>query len=117
MKDKEQKVKATEEVKEEVQTEENGVELTDEELSSVAAGNVRPDPDGRNQPESDTRADFELGGPLNIQCAVSLEQIFRQSKQKSERIVDPIRMVFVTNDGKDAADSPCDEFLEVPLGQ
>ena len=109
MKD-EKKVKATEEVKEEVQTEENGVELTDEELSSVAAGNVRPDPDGRNQPESDTRADFELGGPLNIQCAVSVEQIFRQS-------VDPIRMVFVTNDGKDAADSPCDEFLEVPLGQ
>ena len=108
MKD-EKKVKATEEVKEEVQTEENGVELTDEELSSVAAGNVRPDPAGRNQPESDTRADFELGGPLNIQCAVSVEQIFRQS--------DPIRMVFVTNDGKDAADSPCDEFLEVPLGQ
>ena len=52
--------------------------------------------------------------PLNIQCAVSGEQIFRQSKQKSARIVDPIRRVFVTNDGKDAADSPCDEFLEVP---
>ena len=38
MKDKEKKVKATEEVKEEVQTEEEGVQLTDEELSSVAAG-------------------------------------------------------------------------------
>ena len=37
MKD-EKKVKATEEVKEEVQTEEEGVQLTDEELSSVAAG-------------------------------------------------------------------------------
>ena len=39
MKD-EKKVKATEEVKEEVQTEENGVELTDEELAYVNAGNV-----------------------------------------------------------------------------
>ena len=38
MKDNEKKVKATEEVKEEVQTEEEGVQLTDEELSSVAAG-------------------------------------------------------------------------------
>ena len=37
MKD-EKKVKATEEVKEEVQTEENGVQLTDEELSKVSAG-------------------------------------------------------------------------------
>ena len=37
MKD-EKKVKATEEVKEEVQTEEDGVQLTDEEMSSVAAG-------------------------------------------------------------------------------
>ena len=39
MKNKEKKVKATEEeAKKEVQTEEEGVELTDEELSSVAAG-------------------------------------------------------------------------------
>ena len=37
MKD-EKKVKATEEVKKEVQTEEEGVQLTDEELSSVAGG-------------------------------------------------------------------------------
>ena len=37
MKD-EKKVKATEEAKKEVQTEEEGVQLTDEELSSVAAG-------------------------------------------------------------------------------
>ena len=37
MKD-EKKVKATEEAKKEVQTEEEGVELTDEELSSVAGG-------------------------------------------------------------------------------
>ena len=41
-------------------------------------------------------------------------QIFRQSKQKSARIVHPIRRIFVTNDGKDSADSPCDEFLEPP---
>ena len=40
MKDK-KKVKATEEeAKKEVKTEENGVELTDEELASVAAGYV-----------------------------------------------------------------------------
>ena len=58
-----------------------------------------------------------FGVPLNIQRAVSGEQIFRQSKQKSARIVDPIRRIFVTNDGKDAADSPCDEFLEVPISK
>ena len=52
---------------------------------------------------------------LNIQRAVSGEKIFRQSKQKSARIVHPIRRIFVTNDGKDAADSPCDEFLEPPI--
>ena len=38
MKDNEKKVKATEEVKEEVQTEEKGVELTDEELAKVSGG-------------------------------------------------------------------------------
>ena len=38
MKD-EKKVKATEEVKEEVQPEENGVQLTDEELAQVSGGN------------------------------------------------------------------------------
>ena len=39
MKDNEKKVKVTEEeAKKEVQTEEEGVQLTDEELSSVAAG-------------------------------------------------------------------------------
>ena len=30
-------------------------------------------------------------------------QIFRQSKQKFARIVDPLRRIFVTNDGKDAS--------------
>ena len=39
MKD-EKKVNKVEEAKKEVQTEENGVELTDEELSSVAGGGV-----------------------------------------------------------------------------
>ena len=38
MKDNEKKVKTVEEAKKEVQTEEEGVQLTDEELSSVAAG-------------------------------------------------------------------------------
>ncbi|MBR6781641.1 MAG: hypothetical protein IKM33_00380, partial [Clostridia bacterium] len=39
---------------------------------------------------------------------------FRQSKQKAARIVDPIRRIFVTNDGKDSVDSLCEGFLEVP---
>ena len=30
-------------------------------------------------------------------------QIFRQSKQKFARIVNPLRRIFVTNDGKDAS--------------
>ncbi|MBR6782160.1 MAG: hypothetical protein IKM33_03065, partial [Clostridia bacterium] len=42
------------------------------------------------------------------------EKIFRQSKQKAARIVDPIRRIFVTNDGKDSVDSLCEGFLEVP---
>ena len=45
MKDNEKKVKATEEeAKKEVQTEEEGVELTDEELSTVAAGLISHSP-------------------------------------------------------------------------
>ena len=43
MKDNKNKVKLTEEeVKKEVQTEEEGVQLTDEELSSVTAGYEEP---------------------------------------------------------------------------
>ena len=43
MKDTEKKVKAIEEeAKKEVQTEEEGVQLTDEELSSVSAGILPP---------------------------------------------------------------------------
>ena len=38
MKDNEKKVKATEEVKKEVQTEEEGVQLTEEELAKVSGG-------------------------------------------------------------------------------
>ena len=38
MKDNEKKVKAAEEVKKEVQTEEEGVQLTEEQLSQVSAG-------------------------------------------------------------------------------
>ena len=40
MKD-EKKVKATEEVKEDAKTEEEGVQLTDEEMSSVAGGYMK----------------------------------------------------------------------------
>ena len=44
MKDNEKKVKAVEEAKKEVQTEEKGTPLTDEELSQVnAAGREHPD--------------------------------------------------------------------------
>ena len=42
MKNEEKKVKATEEVKEEVQTEEEGVQLTDEELAQVSGGLEKP---------------------------------------------------------------------------
>jgi len=54
-------------------------------------------------------------GPQNIRRAESGEKIFRQSKQNSARVVPPTRRNFVTNDGKDSADSQCDEFLEVPF--
>ena len=56
-----------------------------------------------------------LRASLNIRRAEACEKIFRQSKQKSARIVDPIRRIFVTNDGKDSVKISCDEFLEVPL--
>ncbi len=46
MKDNEKKVKLTEEeAKKEVQTEEEGVQLTDEELSKVSGGKGEPDPE------------------------------------------------------------------------
>ena len=51
---------------------------------------------------------------LITQRAASGEKIFRQSKQKTARIVDPMRRFFVTNDGKDSVDSLCGEFLEMP---
>ena len=51
--------------------------------------------------------------PLITHRAASDEKIFRQSKQKTARIVDPIRRFFVTNDGKDSVDSLCEGFLEV----
>ncbi|MBR6782824.1 MAG: hypothetical protein IKM33_06500, partial [Clostridia bacterium] len=52
--------------------------------------------------------------PLITHRAASDEKFFRQSKQKAARIVDPIRRIFVTNDGKDSVDSLCEGFLEVP---
>ena len=58
---------------------------------------------------------FIFRGPLNIRRAESGEKIFRQSKQKSARVVPPTRRNFVTNDGKDSTDSQCDDFLEVPF--
>ena len=58
---------------------------------------------------------YVLRGSLNILRAASGEKIFRQSKQKFARRVHPLRRIFVTNDGKDSADSSSEEFLEVPL--
>ena len=60
--------------------------------------------------------------PLKTHRAASGEKIFRQSKQKSARIVDPMRRIFVTisersSGGKDSADSLCEGFLEVPLNK
>ena len=57
----------------------------------------------------------DIRASLNIRRAEACEKIFRQSKQKSARIVDPIRRIFVTNDGKDSVKISCDEFLEVPI--
>ena len=42
MKDNEKKVKATEEAKKEVQTEEKGAKLTEEELAQVVGGATLP---------------------------------------------------------------------------
>jgi hypothetical protein len=38
---------------------------------------------------------IKLWGPLNIQCAEGGEKIFRQTQQKSARVVDPTRRFFV----------------------
>ena len=58
---------------------------------------------------------INIRGPLNIQRAESGEKIFCQTQQKSARVVDSTRRSFVKYDGKDSVDSPCDEFLEVPI--
>ena len=44
-----------------------------------------------------------LGQYRTILMVQMRRQIFRQSKQKFARIVDPLRRIFVTNDGKDAS--------------
>ncbi len=51
---------------------------------------------------------------LNTQRAASGEGFFRQTKQKSARIVVPMQRNFVTYDGKSTDASSCDEFLEMP---
>ena len=58
---------------------------------------------------------YYIREPLNIQRAESGEKIFCQTQQKSARVVESTRRIFVKYDGKDSVDSPCDEFLEVPL--
>ena len=59
----------------------------------------------------------DLWGPLNIQRAECGEKIFRQTQQKSARVVDPTRRFFVKYDGKDSVDTLYDEFLEVPCNE
>ena len=61
MKNKEKKIKATEEAKKEVQTEEEGVELTDEQLSKVSAGSYYTD-FGKDDPFN---TDFGKDDPFN----------------------------------------------------
>ena len=70
----------------------------------------------KNTPRKTARdiSSLNYRASLNIRRAEACEKIFRQSKQKSARIVDPIRRIFVTNDGKDSVKISCDEFLEVP---
>ncbi len=51
---------------------------------------------------------------MGIQRAANGEGFFRQTKQKSARIVVPMRRNFVTHDGKSTVVSLCDEFLEMP---
>jgi hypothetical protein len=57
---------------------------------------------------------FGNRGPLNIQRTEGGEKIFRQTQQKSARVVNPTRRFFVKYDGKDSVDTLYDEFLEVP---
>ena len=42
-----------------------------------------------------------------------MREFFRQSKQNFARIVDPMRRIFVTYDGKSTTDSSAVELLEV----
>ncbi len=56
-----------------------------------------------------------MWGPLIIPRAAGDEKIFRQSKQKFARIVDPLRRIFVTNDGIASAVTLCAELSEVPI--
>jgi hypothetical protein len=58
---------------------------------------------------------FGNRGPLNIQRTEGGEKIFRQTQQKSARVVDPTRRFFVKYDGKDSVDTLYDEFLEIPI--
>ena len=51
--------------------------------------------------------------PLKTRARRAARDFYRQSKQKYARIVDPMRRIFVTNDGKSTADSSDVEFLEV----
>ena len=53
--------------------------------------------------------------PLKNSREASGEGFFRRSKQKFARIVDPMRRIFVTNDGKSTADSSAVDFLEVTI--
>ena len=66
MKNKEKKIKATEKAKKEVKTEENGVQLTDEELSQVTgAGDESTERVVRSNPDP-TRVSNSLNPAHNV---------------------------------------------------
>ena len=48
---------------------------------------------------------------------VNFLEFYFSNVEKPLNLKDFFSACDLTNDGKDAADSPCDEFLEVPLGQ
>ena len=58
---------------------------------------------------------FQSRGPLIIRRETERVGFFRQTKQKSARVVAPTRRSFVQYDGTKHRDSVHDEYLEVPF--
>ena len=58
---------------------------------------------------------FYLWSPLKTHARRVASKFFRQFKQKYAPIVDHMRRIFVTNDGKSTADSSDVEFIRGDL--